>query len=132
MAKLSANEQIEKIRNDAAAEIERLKATALAELEEKRAEALAALKTIDDEIAELTGKPAGGTRKTRKGSGPKSAGLKPDLQELKAMLAKADGKTLSIRKAGLDTENVKTLAAANPGLLKMGAKGPWPTVTLTK
>ncbi len=131
MAKLTSLEQIEKIKAEAEAQIAQLKNDALAELQAKRAEALDTLNSIEAEIAELTGKPAG-TRKTRKGSGPKSAGLKPDLQELKTMLAKADGKTLNIRKAGLDTENVKTLAAANPGLLKMGAKGPWPTVTLTK
>ena len=131
MAKLlTANEQIEKIKADAEEKIAKLKNDALTELQAKRAEALDVLNSIEAEIAELTGKKVE-TRKTRKTS-PKPAKLKPDLQELKAMLSKAEEKTLDIRNAVLDTANVKTLAAANPGLLKMGGKGAWPTVTLTK
>jgi hypothetical protein len=56
----------------------------------------------------------------------------PSLQELKEILAAAPEKTLAVRSEGYDLRNIKVLASANPGLLKLGGKGAWPTVTLLK
>jgi len=87
------------------------------------------LASVDTELARLTGKPA----EAKKGRGSaKSAGKSLSLQELKELLAEAPEKTLSIRKEKLDLANIKTLAKANPTLLKLGGKGPWPTLTLLK
>jgi hypothetical protein len=104
-----------------------LKEEAVAQLRAREAELNNELEVVRTEIEKLTGKPA--EKRTRK---TKAEGKKPDLQELKAMLSKALDKTLNIRNAGLDTANIKTLAKANPGLLKLGGKAPWPTVTLVK
>jgi hypothetical protein len=54
------------------------------------------------------------------------------LSELKVLLEAAPEKTLNVRKAGLQLRNVKILADANPHLLKLGGKSPWPTVTMLK
>ena len=70
-------------------------------------------------------------KKTRSSS-PKTPLKSVPLQELKELLANAPEKTLSIRKEGLDLANIKTLVKANPTLLKLGGKGPWPTLTLLK
>lgn len=88
------------------------------------------LATVDAELARLTGKP-GESKKTRAAS-PKAAGKSLSLQELKELLAAAPEKTLNIRREGLDLQKIKTLAKANPALLKLGGKGPWPTLTLIK
>ena len=112
------------------AEIAKLEQGALQELMERRNALSRELATVDAEIAKLTGKPA--EKKTRQSTGSKGAGLRPDLQELKSILARAEGKTLNIRGEGYDTNNIRTLAKANPSLLQMGGKGAWPTVTLTK
>jgi hypothetical protein len=104
-----------------------LKDEAVAQLRTREAELNNELEEVRTEVEKLTGKPA--EKRTRKSKGE---GKKPDLQELKAMLSKAPDKTLNIRNAGLDTANIKTLAKANPGLLKLGGKNPWPTVTLVK
>jgi hypothetical protein len=86
------------------------------------------LATIDSEIAKLTGKAVEGKR-TRT---PASPGRNIPLQQLKEELAAAPNKTLDIRKANLELRNIKVLANANPGLLRLGGKGAWPTVTLLK
>lgn len=112
------------------AEIAKLEQGALQELMERRNALSHDLATVDAEIAKLTGKPA--QTKTARATAPKAAGKSPSLQELKELLAQAPEKTLSVRKEGLDLANIKTLAAANPQLLKMSAKGPWPMVTLLK
>ena len=71
-------------------------------------------------------------RRGRKlGTGAPSNLKKPDLQELKAILADLPKKTLSIRAEGYDTPNIKTLVEANPSLLRY-TKGAWPSVTLLK
>ena len=44
----------------------------------------------------------------------------------------APNETIGIGKDGYDLQNIKGLANANPGLLKLGGKAPWPTVTLLK
>jgi hypothetical protein len=54
------------------------------------------------------------------------------LSELKPLLEAAPEKTLNIRKAGLQLRNIKVLATANPHLLRLGGKNPWPTVTMLK
>ncbi len=80
----------------------------------------------------MTGeRPAGRKRGPRPGKISPPARSIP-LQELKELLAKAPDKTLNVRREGLELQNIKTLAAVNPSLLKMGGVGPWPTVTLLK
>ena len=112
------------------AEIAKLEQGAIQELVERRNALSRDLATVDAEIARLTGKPA--EKKSRQHTDIKGAGKKPDLQELKSILASAEGKTLNIRGEGYDAKNIRTLAMANPSLLQMGGKGAWPTVTLTK
>lgn len=112
------------------AEITKLEQGALQELMEKRNALSHELATVDAEIAKLTGKSV--QTKTGRSTAPKVAGKSPSLQELKELLAQAPEKTLSVRKDGLDLAKIKTLAAANPSLLKMGGKGAWPTVTLLR
>jgi hypothetical protein len=112
-------------------QIERLKTTAILELKERRVQLAQELHEVDCEIGRLTGnKPEGTKRHYVKRTPAPARNL--SLQELKDMLAAAPEKTLSIRKDNLDLASIKTLAAADPGLLKMGGKGPWPTVTLLK
>jgi hypothetical protein len=110
------------------AEIETLKQAAVSELMEKRNSLTQQLAAVDAELGSLTGKSA--ESKPRRRSGP--SGRSVPLQELKEMLTQAPEKTLNIRKSGLEARNIKVLAGANPGLLKMGGKGAWPTVTLLK
>ena len=112
------------------AEIAKLEQGALQELMERRKALSRELATVDAEIANLNGKPV--EKKTRQSPGSKGEGKKPDLQELKSILAQATGKTLNIRGEGYEAKNIRTLAKANPSLLQMGGKGAWPTVTLTK
>jgi len=116
-------------------QIVRLTEAAVGDLKARRAELEAELKNIDVEIENLTGKPAR-VKRTRQAAPVSAAtpptGKRPDLQELKALLAEAPNKTISLRKEGYDVRNVKVMAQANPGLFAMGGKGPWPTVTLLK
>jgi hypothetical protein len=115
------------------AEIEALKKSAITELMERRNSLGQQLAAVDREIAELTGNAPEPKRRGRKpGSGSSTPPRSLPLQELKELLAAAPGKTLNIRKDNLDLANIKTLANANPHLLKMGGKGAWPTVTLLK
>ncbi len=112
------------------AEIASLEIAALTELKDRRNALAAELSSVDAELARLTGKPA--EKKTRSAGKNKPTGKSIPLQELKELLANAPEKTLGVRKEGFDLANIKTLAAANPGLLKLGGKGPWPTVTLLR
>jgi len=112
------------------AEIAKLEQAALQELMDKRNALSRELASVDVEIARLTGKPVEG-KKTRSSS-PSSPGRNIPLQELKELLAAAPNKILNIRKENLELRNIKVLASANPGLLKLGGKGAWPTVTLLK
>lgn len=113
------------------AQIANLREDAIQELRNRREALLSELDSIEAEISELTGKPAASANgRVRKRASV--SGRSIPLQELKELLAKSPGKTVSIRQEGLDTKNIKTLAAANPHLLQMGGKGPWPTVTLLK
>lgn len=114
---------------DLKAQIAKLEADALRELREKREALAVELKSVDAQIASFTGET--GEQKTRKRADRGPAKSVP-LQELKDLLAKAPDKTLSIRKENLDLRNIKVLAQSNPGLLKLGGNGPWPTVTLLK
>lgn len=99
------------------------------------------LKTIDSELEKIIGRPVAVRRRRAVAPGSPypmgnsssvSTGKRPDLQELKALLAAAPNKTISLRKEGYEVRNVKILAMANPHLLRMGGKGPWPEVTLLK
>ena len=114
---------------DLKAQIAALEKTALQELMDKRNSLSHQLASVDAEIARLTGKPVEGKK-------PRASASKvlksPSLQELKEILAAAPNKTIGIRKDGYDLQNIKTLAKANPGLLQLGGKAPWPTVTLLK
>ena len=110
------------------AELKKLEQTALQELMEKRNQLSHELAAVDAEIAQLTGKPIEG-KKTRSTAGP---GRNIPLSELKELLAAAPNKTLNIRKENLELRNIKNLASVNPGLLRLGGKGAWPTVTLLR
>jgi len=124
-------------------QIGQLKDLAVTELQARRLQLQNELKTVDADIEHLTGKPArapwGSRSRAPRIPGvpprPRSnapEGKKPDLQDLKALLAEAPGKTISLRKEGYDVRNVKIMAMANPTLLRMGGLGPWPTVTLLR
>jgi chromosome segregation ATPase len=113
------------------AEIASLEQAAIQELMERRNNLSRELATVDAEIARLTGKAPAEGKKARAVSSKAPAKSLP-LQELKELLAAAPEKTLNVRKEGLELANIKTLAAANPSLLKLGGKGAWPTVTLLK
>ena len=114
---------------DLKAQIAALEKNAIQELTDKRNRLSRELAAVNAEIANLTGKPVEGKK-------PRASGSKvlksPSLQELKEILAAAPNKTIGIRKDGYDLQNIKTLAKANPGLLQLGGKAPWPTVTLLK
>lgn len=114
------------------AEIEALKRSAITELMERRNSLGQQLAAVDQEIAELTGKAPEPKRRGRKPGGSTTPARSLPLQELKEFLATAPNKTANIRKDNLDLTNIRTLANANPHLLKMGGKGAWPTVTLLK
>ena len=110
------------------AQLAKAKEDAIGELRARRESLQRELTALDKEIAELTGQPL-----VKNTPGPKvSVGRSVPLQELKALLAAAPDKTLNIRKEGLELRNIKVLASANPHLLRLGGKGPWPTVTLLK
>jgi hypothetical protein len=111
------------------AEIESLRQAAVSELTEKRKALAEELASIDSQLADITGKPQEGVKRARRSSG---GGRSIPLQELKDLLAKSPDKTINIRKEGLELRNIKVLATANPTLLRLGGKGPWPTVTLLK
>lgn len=110
------------------AQIDSLKKNAISELMEKRNALSHELAEIDAELAHLTGKPVQPGKRTRAAI----VGRTPSLQELKDLLTAVPGKTLNLRKEGLDAKHVKALALANPQLLRMGGKGAWPEVTLVK
>lgn len=103
-----------------------LEKTAIQELMDRRNNVSRELAAVDAEIAKLTGKPIEG----KKPRTPASPGRNIPLQQLKEELAAAPDKTLNIRKANLELRNIKNLARVNPGLLKLGGSGPWPTITL--
>ena len=125
---MSTTSSLDRI-TDLKAQIATLEKNALQELMDKRNSLSHELATVDAELAKLTGKPVQG----KKTSSTVAKALKsPSLQELKAILAAAPDKTIGIRKDGYDLQNIKTLAKANPGLLQLGGKAPWPTVTLLK
>lgn len=117
--------QIEKLQKEIAA----LQVEGAKSLRARREALLQELAQVEARIAELTGSaPQAGSPKAAKVLTGKSI----PLQELKALLAAAPDKTLSIRKEGLQLENIKTLARVNPHLLQLGGKGAWPTVTMLK
>jgi hypothetical protein len=119
---VSALERLQQLQ----AEVAKLQQAAIHELMDRRNAIAREMAELDTEIAKLTGKPVEG-KKTRT---PASPGRNISLQQLKEELAAAPNKTLNIRKAGLELGNIKVLANANPGLLKLDGKGAWPTITL--
>jgi hypothetical protein len=126
---MSSNSSLERLQQ-LKAEIASLEQAAVQELMDRRNALTHELASIDAEIAKLTGKPVQEKKaRATRNSGP---GKNIPLQELKELLAAAPGKTLNVRKEGLELRNIKVLATANPGLLRLGGKGAWPTVTLLK
>jgi len=126
MATISSLERIQQLK----AEIANLEQAAIQELMDRRNALTHELAAIDTEIAKLTGKPV--QEKKTRAVQSKGPGKSLPLQELKELLAAAPGKTVNIRKEGLELRNIKVLANANPHLLKIAGKGAWPTVTLLK
>src|SRR4051812_32860517 len=114
------------------AEIESLKRTAISELMERRNSLSQQLAQVDQEIGELAGRAPEPKKRGRRPGVVSTPPRSLPLQELKELLAQAPEKTLNIRKDNLDLANIKTLANANPHLLRLGGKGAWPTVTLLK
>ncbi|MEI6712407.1 MAG: hypothetical protein WCO60_01555 [Verrucomicrobiota bacterium] len=108
------------------AEIAALEQSAVGELQNRRLALIAEIERIDTEIENLSGK------SVKKSKLRVRTGRSLPLQELKELLENAPEKTLNVRKEKLDFANIKTLANANPHLLKIAGKGPWPTVTLLK
>lgn len=127
---MSSNSSLDRIQQ-LKAEIASLEQAAIQELMERRNNLSSELAAIDAELARLTGKPAA-EKKTRAPRAAAAPAKNIPLSELKELLADAPNKTLNIRKEGLELRNIKVLATANPGLLRLGGKGPWPTVTLLK
>mgnify|MGYP006291354239 CR=1 FL=1 len=119
----SALEQI----SDLKSQIVKLEQEAVSELKAKRSKLQTELRHLDEEIERITGT----APRAGKGGRVRVTRSLP-LQELKELLEKAPGKTLNVRNEKLDFANIKTLAKANPHLLKIAGKGPWPTVTLLK
>ena len=111
------------------AQIAALQEEEVKELKQRRSQLIEQVQALDAQIAAATG-----SSSLKKGAGRerKSAGRSVPLQELKELLEVAPGKTLNIRKADLQLANIRTLANANPHLLQIGGKSPWPTVTLLK
>src|ERR1700761_8786074 len=104
MATTSSIERIQQLK----AEIANLEQSAIQELMDRRNALTHELATIDSEIAKLTGKPV--QEKKGRSTQPKAPGKSLPLQELKELLAGAPGKTLNIRKEGLELRNIKVLA----------------------
>jgi hypothetical protein len=111
-------------------EVKELERAALSELQEKRNSIAQELVEVNAQIAELTGDNPGSNRRSRRSASDSAPARNLTLQELTTLLSSAPANTLSIRKENLGLRTIKELAMANPHLLKLGSKGPWPTVTL--
>jgi hypothetical protein len=129
MSKLSAVEQIAKLRADFETAAMKLKSDALAELKGQLSTAKAEVTRIEAEIAELNGKPA----RTRKSGG--GAGLPdvPTVEALKAMLKAAPGKTLNrkaFNDAGFNLKSALELAKGDSKTFSYTQNKAQGTVTL--
>jgi predicted nucleic acid-binding Zn-ribbon protein len=122
MPTTDSQERIEQLK----AQLASLEKNAIQELRDRRDSISREIATIDAEITKLAGKPVEGKRS----AASTAPGRNIPLQQLKEELAAAPDKTLNIRRANLELRNIKILAKVNPGLLKLGGKGAWPTVTL--
>lgn len=111
-------------------QVEDLRQAAVEELKFRRAQLERELSEVDHELVKLTGNGTNGKRRGR----PSRPILRvaPPLEELESRLAKQPDLTLNVRKDGLDLAHIKSLAAQNPDLLRLGGKAPWPTVTLLR
>jgi hypothetical protein len=107
-------------------QLSKLKDAAVVELTERVSAIRVELKDIDAQLDSLTGKPA--TRKGRATPAMRSI----TMQDLKDLLASSPNQTVNIRRAGLDTTNIETLANLHPKEIHLGGKGAWPTVLLLK
>ena len=112
----------------------------VSKLESKKAKLQAQIAQLEKEVADIDSeikteyKAAGITLdepKGKRGAKAKKQGILVTLDALKKRIAAADGKTLSIRKEGIDTPCVKALVDANPDVLVYEA-GQWPKVSLKK
>jgi hypothetical protein len=109
------------------AEIAQLEKQAVHELIAKREAVKQQLDELDAEIQRITGK---APRAGRGVGGKPRSGRSVSFDELKQMLESAPGRTINVRKLKLDFGAIKEFAKAHPNTLKLGGKGPWPTVTL--
>jgi chromosome segregation ATPase len=107
-------------------QLSKLKDAAVVELNARVSQIRTELKDIDAQLESLTGKPA--TRKGRATPAMRSI----TMQDLKDLLSSSPSQTVNIRRAGLDTTNIRTLANLHPKEIQLGGKGAWPTVGLLK
>ncbi|MDR3401121.1 MAG: hypothetical protein P4L99_01380 [Chthoniobacter sp.] len=132
MATLTATEKIRKILADAQAEADKLKAEAMAELKEKLKAAQNVARSIEMEIEELTGKaPKAGKRFGGVIGNAKNSFA--DSKELKALLAKADGKKLNrkgFNDAGYSLKSALQIAKADKATFGHEQNGPQGSVWL--
>lgn len=112
-------------------QIAKLEGDALRELRQRRDALAKEIASVDAELAKLSGEAAPAKKGPRKAKAqtPSQTTTLPELQQL---LEAAPDKTVSIRKTNLDLASVKALVLDHPELLRLGGKGPWPTVTLVK
>ncbi len=112
-------------------EIAKLEQSAIQELLDQRAALKKDLAAVEKEIslAQDQLNPSK-RRKIGKKADPTAFGKSVPLEELKQKLSFAPDKTVNIRKEGFNALSIRNLAKANPQLLRIGGKGPWPTVTL--
>ncbi|HEY2342657.1 MAG TPA: hypothetical protein VGH90_06495 [Chthoniobacteraceae bacterium] len=111
------------------AQIAQLKDVALQELKMRKTTLETEISSIDREVEKISGRPAG-RRGVKLFDTPARRSV--TFHELRDLLLAEPDRTLSVRKAGLDSTNIRTLANLNPRELRLGGKGPWPTVTLVK
>jgi uncharacterized coiled-coil protein SlyX len=119
MPKPTPLQEIEKLQE----QLSKLKDAAVVELNARVTQIRTDLKDIDAQLESLTGKPT--TRKGRATPAMRSI----TMQDL---LASSPNQTVNIRRAGLDTTNIRTLANLHPKEIQLGGKGAWPTVGLIR
>ena len=115
-------------------EIAKLEQSAIQELLDRRSDLKKSLAAVEKEIAiaqdQLNPSKRRKMGKLTKKPDPTAYGKSVPLEELKEKLSFAPNKTVNIRKEGFNALSIRNLAKANPQLLRIGGKGPWPTVTL--
>lgn len=108
-------------------EVEARKSEALTAFRKRREELLDQVSKLDSEIAALSGETVSNGRTPRK---QPTAKKQISLRLLVDKLKDLPEQTMSIRKEGYDTTQIRQLALDNPGVISLGGNGPWPTVSL--